>query len=70
MDHCLLNPEYLNIEQNPAISHLLSTFLVFDCMGFEIFELFLMWFQSSLSIHVADLCLTNQVHTHLIYSLE
>ena len=30
MDHCLLNPEYLNIEQNPVISRLLSAFLVFD----------------------------------------
>ena len=32
-------------------------------LGFEIFELFLMWFESSLSIHVADLCLTNQVQS-------
>ena len=60
MDHCLLlNPQYLNIEQNPFFFHV-STFLVFDWVLIT-FELFLMWFESSLSIHVADLCLTNQV---------
>ena len=58
MDLCLLNPENLNIEQT-RLFHV-STFLVVDWVLKNLSYSCMMWFESSLSIHVADLCQTNQ----------
>lgn len=42
-------------------SFLVGKLLFLFLLNFKILELFLMWFESSLSIHVADLCLANQI---------
>ena len=72
MDHCLLNPEYLNIEQNPVIARAPFVSLTWfweiwaipDVVWIEFVDPIDKTLQNQfkvLSIHVADLCLTNQV---------